>query len=249
MGAPKWTEEQDAILREQWLNNRDAVEKWAHMIPGRTKNGIAKRAEFLKLGNRMDERAWSKEDDDRLREAWNSPGPLKWKMDQFPGRTWPALCNRGVFLGLRCRTSKRVIGVQTAWAEGEMVKAMTDSDALTVKEIVRKSRVSQSHVQRLLRDGRGKKYRIAEWVRQRSTGCGDWWPKWEIGNTPDAPKAANQTRDERNASVRAKRRVKGAQSNPFLVAAGLIEAPKQGKGRVYQQDMSVDKWAQSRRAA
>lgn len=249
MGAPLWTEEQDAILRENWLNNRDAIDKWAHLIPGRTKAGIAKRAEFLKLGNRMDERAWSKEDDDRLREAWNSPGPLKWKLDQFPGRTWPALCNRGVFLGLPRRTAKRVIGMQTAWAEDLIVKALTDSDPLSVKELALASGVSESHVYRLLKDGHGKKYRIAEWTRQRFTGCGDWWPKWELGKGQDAPKPANQTREERNASVRAKRRVKTMQSNPFLVAAGLIQAPKHGKGRTFKQDMTGESLEDRRKAA
>lgn len=241
MGAPKWTEAEDAILRENWLNNRDAIEKWVPLIPGRTRNGIAKRAEFLGLGNRMDERAWSKEEDDRLRDAWSSPGPLKWKLDQFPGRTWPALCNRGVFLGLPTRTKKRVIGMKTAWAEDQIAKTLIASDPLTVKELARLSGVSASHVGRLLGDGRGKKYRIAEWVRTRFTGCGDWWPKWELGSGPDAPKPMNQTRAQRNASVRAKRRIKAAQSNPFLVAAGLIEAPKRSKGRIFRQDMTGER--------
>jgi hypothetical protein len=239
MGAPKWTEQEDAILREQWLNNRDPIDKWAHLIPGRTKFGIAKRAEFLGLGNRLDERAWPKEDDDRLREAWNAPGPLKWKLDQFPGRTWAALCNRGAFLGLPRRTDRRVIGMQTAWAEDEVVKALTDSDPLTVREIARASGVSESHVSKLLRGGRGTKYRIGDWTRQRSNGTGDYWPKWELGSGSDAPKPANQTREERNAVVRSKRRMKAAQSNPFLVAAGLIQAPKCSKGRVYAQSMSA----------
>lgn len=239
MGAPLWTGEQDAILRENWINNRDAIEKWAHLIPGRSRHGIAKRAEFLGLGNRMDERAWSKEEDDRLREAWNSPGPLKWKLDQFPDRTWPALCNRGAFLGLPRRTDKRVIGTNVSWTEGDLVKALTDSDPLTVKDLVRVTGLSASNLQRLLNAGHGKKYRIAEWTRNRFTGCGAYWPKWELGSGPDAKKPANQTRAERNARVRAKRRVKAAQSNPFLVAAGLIEAPKLGKGRVFKQDMVI----------
>lgn len=238
MGAPKWTEAEDLILRENWLNNRDAIEKWAPLIPGRTRNGIAKRAESLGLGKRTDERAWSPEEDARLRQAWNAPGPLKWKLDQFPGRTWAALCNRGVFLGLPTRTKKRVIGMKTAWAEDLIVQALQDSDPLTVKELALKSRVSPSHVGRLLSDGHGKKYRIADWTRTRFTGCGDWWPKWELGNGPDDPKPAKQTRPERNKSVRAKRRIKAAQRNPFLVAAGLIEAPKRGIGRIYKQDMT-----------
>ncbi|MBN3848646.1 hypothetical protein G3N58_17715 [Paraburkholderia sp. Ac-20342] len=232
MGAPKWTEAEDGVLRENWLNNRDAVQKWVHLIPGRTRDGIGKRAEFLKLGNRMDERAWSSEEDDRLRAAWDSPGPLKWKLDQFPGRTWPALCNRGVFLGLRARTKKRVVGMKTAWADDLIVRVLTDSDPLTVKDLVRLTGVSGSHVGRLLNDGHGKKYRIAEWIRTRFTGCGDWWPKWELGTERDAPKPAKQTREERIARKQAKRRMKAAQSNPFLVAAGLIEAPKRGKGVV-----------------
>lgn len=239
MGAPKWTEAEDAALRENWRNNRDAIAKWAYLIPGRTPWGIAKRAEFLSLGNRMDERAWSPEEDQRLKDAWSAPGPLKWKLDQFPGRTWPALCNRGVFLGLPTRTKKRVIGMKTAWAEDQLIKALTDSDPLTVKELARSAGVSVSRTYSLLCDGHGKKFRIAEWTRTRFTGCGDWWPKWELGSGPDAPKPANQTREERNASVRAKRRVKTAQSNPFLVAAGLIEAPKRGNGRIFRQEATV----------
>lgn len=241
MGAPKWTEAEDLVLSENWLNNRDAVDKWTHLIPGRSKFGIAKRAESLGLGNRMDERAWSPEDDQRLIEAWSSPGPLKWKLDQFPSRTWPALCNRGAFLGLPTRTKKRVIGMKTAWAEDQLVKTMQDSDPLPVKELARLSGVSASHVGRLLTDGHGKKFRIADWTRTRFTGCGDWWPKWELGSAPDAQKPANQTREKRNASVRAKRRMKAAQSNPFLVAAGLIEAPKRGKGRIFRQDMTGER--------
>jgi hypothetical protein len=240
MGAPKWTEAEDLILRENWLNNRDAVAKWAHLIPGRSAWGISKRAEFLGLGNRMDERAWSPEDDDRLRAAWNSPGPLKWKLNQFPGRTWPALCNRGVFLGLPRRTDKRVVGTNVSWAEDQIVKALTDADPLTVKDLVRLTGVSTSHVQRLLEDGHGTKYRVPEWTRNRFTGCGDWWPKWELGVGPDAPKPAKQTAAERNAKVRAKRRMKAAQSNPFLVAAGLTTVPVTRAGRVVRHLVDDD---------
>lgn len=210
MGAPKWTEPEDAILRDNWLNNRDAVAKWMHLIPDRTRDGISKRAAFLGLGNRMDERAWSKEDDDRLRAVWAAPGPLKWKLDQFPGRTWPALCNRGVFLGLPRRTAQRVIGVNAAWAEDQIVKVLTNSDPLTVKELARMSGVSITHVQRLMSDGEGKKYHVGAWTRTRFTGCGDWWPKWELGGGPNVPKPEKQTRAERNAHVRAKRRMKAA---------------------------------------
>lgn len=249
MGAPKWTEAEDAILRENWLNNRDSVDRWAHLIPYRTRNGIVKRAEFIGLGNRLDERAWTKDEDDRLRRAWDEPGPLKWKLNQFPGRTWPALCNRGKFLGLKRRTHKRVIGMKTAWVEEVLINTLQNADALTVKELSVLTGASVSQVYKLLSDGHGKKYRIAEWTRTRFTGCGGWWPKWELGSAPDASKPANRTNAQRNASVRSKRRIKQLQNNPFLVAAGLIEAPKHGKGRVFQQSMDVDEWTKTGRRA
>ncbi|MCO8321920.1 helix-turn-helix domain-containing protein [Burkholderia cenocepacia] len=111
------------------------------------------------------------------------------------------------------------------------MRAILESEQLSVRELVERCGVSQQRVSELLTIHRAE-VQIVDWIPP--VGRAQWRPVWAVGTGPDVPcPAAIKTAAARAARSAMKR-------NPFLAAAGLVTIPAGERGRVFQQPMDVD---------
>ncbi|MBR8136884.1 helix-turn-helix domain-containing protein [Burkholderia cenocepacia] len=115
-----------------------------------------------------------------------------------------------------------------AW---DRMRAILETEKLSVRELVERCGVSQQRVSELLTIHRTE-VRIVDWIPP--VGRAQWRPVWAVGTGPDVPcPAAIKIKAARAARDAMKR-------NPFLAAAGLVTIPAGERGRVFQQPMDVD---------
>lgn len=188
---------------------------------------------------------WTPEEKARLIDVWNEPGSLKAIAAQhFPGRSFESLKAMGRNLDLPANRKER-LQYRLPPAAGEILvrKALEHNESLTCyeMEIIIGSvtiQTVQEYVKRWFEAG---ELHIVGWRRRSNDG--QWSAAYKIGKGDNVPKPAPKPLAKVSRESYA-RQVGGLKktSNPFLVAAGLVEAPKDGKGRVYKQSMEVDEW-------
>ncbi|WP_176114291.1 hypothetical protein [Burkholderia cepacia] len=114
-----------------------------------------------------------------------------------------------------------------AWAR---MRAILETEQLSVRDLVKRLGVSQQRVSELLTNHRAEVH-IVDWIPP--VGRARWRPVWAVGNTPDVPCPGA-------AKAEADREARSAKRNPFLTAAGLVTIPAGKRGRIFRQSMDVD---------
>ncbi|HIE5943622.1 hypothetical protein [Burkholderia cepacia] len=108
------------------------------------------------------------------------------------------------------------------------MRAILQTEQLSVRELVKRCGVSQQRVSELLTIHRTEVH-IVDWIPP--VGRAQWRSVWAVGNAPDVPcPAAIKSKAARAARSAMKR-------NPFLTAAGLVTIPVGEPGRIFQQSM------------
>jgi hypothetical protein len=189
------------------------------------------------------DRNWTPEEKARLVDVWNEPCSLKALAAQyFPGRSPEGLKAMGKRLELPSNRKKR-LQYRLAPAPGEILvrKALEHNSSLTCYEIEIiigsvTIQTIQEYVKRWFEAG---ELHIVDWRRRSNDG--HWSAAYKLGkgvNVPrPAPKPAAKVSRERYA--RQIGRMK-KNSNPFLAAAGFVQAPAGARGRVYKQAMNIN---------
>jgi hypothetical protein len=103
--SARWSEEEDAILRQHYLIEGADCDKY---LPNRTRSTVRQRARFLGLYFIAD---WSEEEDAIMRQYYQSEGADCYK--RLPNRTRVAAQHRAGFLGLTASPP-------SAWSEEEL---------------------------------------------------------------------------------------------------------------------------------
>ncbi|KVH04155.1 hypothetical protein WS84_17610 [Burkholderia anthina] len=131
-------------------------------------------------------------------------------------------------LKVRRPERERKVCATPAW---DRMRAILETERLSVRELVERCGVSQQRVSELLTIHRAE-VQIVDWIPP--VGRAQWRPVWAVGTGPDVTcPAAIKTQAARAARSAMKR-------NPFLAAAGLVTIPAGERGRVFQQPMDVD---------
>lgn len=150
----------------------------------------------------------------------------------LPRHSWSAI---------RCRATKE-LGLMRPPRKGEYrptptwdrMKALLQSEKLTVNELIDRLHVTQQRVAELINLHRGEIY-VFDRVRPQQHG-GQFTSIYAYGDKPDAPCPL---------SIRKARREKNR--NPFAAALGLVSAPKGEPGRVFIHltDSKDDEYAEA----
>ncbi|MDS0850080.1 hypothetical protein [Burkholderia cenocepacia] len=111
------------------------------------------------------------------------------------------------------------------------MRAILESEQLSVRELVERCGVSQQRVSELLTIHRAE-VQIVDWIPP--VGRAQWRAVWAVGTGLDVPCPASIKTEAARAARDAMKR------NPFLAAAGLVTIPTGERGRVFQQPMDVD---------
>lgn len=164
--------------------------------------------------------AWTNREVELLRELWPTRMPLADLLAMLPRHTKHSVtgyANR--ILGLKRPDVKK----KPAW---NAVKALLKGAPHSAAEIQQKMGISRARVHEMLQANTDEWY-IADYGWPK--GFGSAIPKYALGNLPDAVKPVAAQRQRSMKKV-----------NPFLAAAGLVQAPTGAAGRVYKQAMNVD---------
>lgn len=192
---------------------------------------------------------WTEEEKILLGKVWLEPGSLKLLAAKyFPARTSDGLKMMGVRLGLPSTRGRLKYHRRPGACAIKVRQALEQNDSLTCYEIEAllggsvTLQTVQDYAKRWFLAG---ETHIAGWRRRSPDG--QWSAAYKLGKgvNEDRPaaKSGNQVNRERYArSVGCKKT-----TNPFLVAAGLVEAPKCSNGRVYAQPMEIDDWSVAER--
>ncbi|NVI06372.1 hypothetical protein [Paraburkholderia youngii] len=185
------------------------------MLPGRTANAIQSRMAALKLGPRAIARAdWSPEDDAIVRCIWETPGTLKSQMHLLPKRSWRAIHDRGIDLGLGPRGKKRGASAYS-WVTEEVDRILGEFSGLTAEQIAKRSVASRTRITQVLKAGHGSKYYVSGWTQTRITNGGTLSAQWTAGKRADVAKPVKKTHAEHSRAFRARRRAAQGPANPF----------------------------------
>ncbi|MFY4709936.1 hypothetical protein [Burkholderia glumae] len=234
MNGKPWTEEEISYLREWYASGKKILDC---KIPGRSTYSIKCYASRHGI-ERPDYRPWSDEEDTKLAQIWETDETIKHGMHLLPGRTYNAARIRAKYIKLGIKKSSRAgsRSVILSLAVGALKKhgPMTINETATVLSVDRKS------LQDVLRKARGidvgVDVHICDWRKVDANHYSMVFAAGPGVNTkkPD-PKTGNQSWKE----YKRKKAIESGKYNPFAVAAGLVEAPKLPKGRVYKQDMTI----------
>ncbi|WP_186079332.1 helix-turn-helix transcriptional regulator [Burkholderia gladioli] len=141
------------------------------------------------MSTKNEYRRWSAEDEQKLREIWHAPGPLKSFVDLFEGRTESALSCHGLEMGLGRRGNRYMYsGDPTA----NLILSVLACGAMDSVEIAAKAGIAREtamkHLKRLHLAGR---IHIARWERFARSG----YPSkvWSAGPGTDASRPVPRT--------------------------------------------------------
>ncbi|WP_027815181.1 hypothetical protein [Paraburkholderia bannensis] len=158
-----------------------------------------------------------------IREHWPTRMPMTDLLALLPRHTENSITGyANKKLGLK-RPSVRTI--RPAW---ERVRAMLEQEPMTQVEIASAMGFSRTRACEILKLNR-ESVHIVAWRWPEAFGRAE--ALWALVSAPDAPEPMGAKRLRRGALRRA---------NPFLAAAGLVQAPAGRPGRVYKQSMSVN---------
>ncbi|WP_175974555.1 hypothetical protein [Burkholderia sp. BCC1047] len=164
-----------------------------------------------------------------LARLYPSSIPAKALYAAFPRRSRKSVQTFALrVLKVRRPERDRKVCATPAW---DRMRAILETERLSVRELVARCGVSQQRVSELLTIHRTE-VQIVDWIPP--VGRAQWRAVWTVGTGPDVPcPAAIKTEAARAARDAMKR-------NPFLAAAGLVTIPVGERGRVFQQPMDVD---------
>jgi hypothetical protein len=167
-----------------------------------------------------------------IREIKKSGQPVKTQMHRLPGRTFYGV-QRAV-AAIKGK-KKREVG---SWIWVAVVNILRESPSLSVRDISERIGCSSRQTMNLMNENHGHGVYISGW----EIICRTLAAQWSLGSRNDEPKPASPSIEERRrkARVRYHRRLAAAKQNPFATALGLVKAPANGSGRVYQQSMNSE---------
>lgn len=232
-----WSEAEDATLAEIW-KSAGSLAKYVHLLPGRTRMAIEKRAGTLELGHRI---AWTPEQDALLRDIWANGGPIKLHAHQFPSHTVGAIVGHAYLMGLGKRPDRNRGMEPIGW---KLMKQELKNADRACQEIAALTKVHKSGISKhMAAHHKAGDVHICGWKRLKASG--KYVPVYRLGAGADAPKPPPLTNIVKNRKYRDARRIKDLLAgepvdyNPFAIAAGAITAPPAATGRVYRQSMSI----------
>ncbi|MBG0865457.1 hypothetical protein [Burkholderia sp. 9779_493] len=172
---------------------------------------------------------WTTAEARLLARLYPSPIPAKALYAAFPRHSRKSVQTFALrVLKVRRPERDRKVCATPAW---DRMRAILETERLSVRELVTRCGVSQQRISELLTIHRTE-VRIVDWIPP--VGRAQWRAVWTVGTGPDVPcPAAIKTEAARAARSAMKR-------NPFLAAAGLVTVPTGERGRVFQQPMEVD---------
>lgn len=161
---------------------------------------------------------WMTSEERFLRLHYGTEMPVEEIRANLSRHSWSAIRSHATKeLGLMRPPRKGEYRPTPTW---DRMKAMLQTEKLTVSELVDRLQVSQQRVAELIGLHRKEIY-ISDRLRPQRRG-GQHTPVYAYGNEPDAPC---------RLSIR---KVKsGKKCNPFAAALGLVEAPRGNTGRVF----------------
>ncbi|MGX6999886.1 hypothetical protein [Caballeronia sp. KNU42] len=232
-----WSEAEDAALIEIW-KSAGSLAKYLHLLPGRSRNAIEKRAGSIGLGHRI---AWTPEQDALLRDIWVNGGPIKLHAHQFPSHTVGAIVGHAYLMGLGKRPNRRRGIESVCWKLMRQELKNADRACIELAELVNLNRSGVS--KHMAARHEAKEVHICKWKRLKASG--KHVPVYRLGAGVDAPKPPPMSNAIKNRKYRDARRVRDlllgepVDYNPFAIAAGAITAPSAATGRIYRQSMSM----------
>ncbi|MDR6381806.1 hypothetical protein [Paraburkholderia caribensis] len=239
--GPAWTAEQDAIIATHW-NTPTSINDWLHLLPGRSREAVEKRAYKLKLGPRRHWLDWTPEQDAELRRMWPTSERIHSNMEKFAPHSYAAVLTRAYLLGLGKRPAPPRGQAPVAWPIIERELRKGPAHRYRLAELLRLHPSTVSKQLGLQHDANA--VHITDWHRRTRTSAPI--PVYTLGAGVDVPKPAPLTSAEKMRRVTAnarQRRILRAEPvrgvNPFATAAGLVAIPEGMRGRVYQQSMSI----------
>lgn len=173
---------------------------------------------------------WSDQEIADLRRIHASRHSYKSMLHLWPGRTYDGVVNMAARLKLGPRPclshdySAILVAMLAELANG-------DFTGCQLAAIIGCHRENPGRILRKNIKDKVPQVHIVNWVRSRPGGC--YIEVWRLGKGKNAPKPARKTADEYRAMRRMRNQSKSKQVNPFLIAAGLAEAPTGQPGRVY----------------
>lgn len=227
-----WTKEEDALLCEEFSKG-ESIAKIVELFPGRTVASVKCHASRLGLEHQS-YREWKPEEDAILREIWFAPRNIKTGLHRLPDRSYDAAKTRAMRLGLGLKVAAQ--SGTRSWVMRAVAKLLSNGVEMTTKEIAAITGIDRKSVQDALAQWRGVEFHVSGWERSDRNHTS---MKWSIGVGEDAPKPMPKTIEECRRNYRERQRIAKGIFNPFAAAAGLVLAPDNGGGRVYQQSMNL----------
>ncbi|MEM5294198.1 hypothetical protein VSR82_07630 [Burkholderia sp. JPY481] len=164
---------------------------------------------------------WTNHEVELLRTHWPTKMPLAELLAMLPRHTENSVTG---YANRVLKLKRPVVRKKPTWTA---VKALLEERFHSAAEIQTKMRISRARVHELLQENPGEWY-IADYKWPETFGS--VIPLYGLGNLPDAIKPPGAQRQ------RSVKRV-----NPFLAAAGLVQAPQAAQtGRIYRQSMEVE---------
>jgi AraC-like DNA-binding protein len=160
---------------------------------------------------------WSPEEDERLRQEWKVLGPIKSKVDLFPGRTAPAIWKRGM-VDLKLPPRGTLRASHYSWVAQAIDQAIREHGPLSIEELAKVTGASREQIQRQFREQHGLRYHIHAWSRRAAHG--KWTRIWALGPGDDAPKPEPQANIAIVLRYQQRQKIKRGAVDPF---AGLIQ--------------------------
>lgn len=169
---------------------------------------------------------WTEAEDAILREIWETPGSIKSQLHKLPGRTWFAVKHHSASLKMPPRSKLKASTY--SWVREVVDAELQKGRPMTSLQIAGLTPASHPRINQILREGHGKTYYIAGWIRSREHG--DWYPKWAWGQEEDVRRPANKNKVQAMKEYRARKKLKEASqtNNPFavLVQQVMVAEPK-----------------------
>lgn len=198
---------------------------------------------------------WTEQEEADLYRIWFSGENLKKNLHLFGDRSYMTVVSHAHMLeyGPRPHTNRGVV----PFARETVLDNLKKFGPGVIPELAERTRLTKQAITKYFKPkfaGPKGDFHIVDWRRRPQGGA--YIPVYAFGPGQNAVRPAPRTNAElcrvQNQRNREKRIAAGERPrfvNPFATAAGLVQAPIGKPGRVFQQDMSVDEWPQSRRAA
>jgi hypothetical protein len=216
MGRTIWSDAEDKILRDIY-STRSLVSQM-HRLPGRSFAGARMRAKRLGLADPAFN-AWTPEEDEVVRRAYESGTPIKVALRDLPGRQQRAAIARAERIGLT-GTFNGTTGSTFSWVEQALRQALEDGIPLTVRQLAEATRASLAGINYTVSRLHGKGLYIDGWSRVGNS----YAAKWMLGTTRDAKKPPRVRSADSCRRWRARRKLAVGTFNPFATAIQQVAA-------------------------